>query len=66
MEILNQGVAKEAMKMKAQIQLGLLKVANPQVARLLLVGLTLAAMLLASTGVVYANPATGGGGSSGG
>ena len=52
--------------MKARIQLGLLKFADPRVVRVLLVGLTLALTLLAGTGVVYANPAAGGVGSSGG
>ncbi len=52
--------------MKARIQLGLLKFADPRVVRVLLVGLTLALTLLAGTGVVYASPAVGGGASSGG
>ena len=52
--------------MKAHVQFGLLKLADPRVIQSLLVGLMLAAMLLASTGVVYANPVTGGGGSGGG
>ena len=52
--------------MKARIQLGLLKLADPRVVRCLLVSLTLALMLLAGTGVVYANPMGGGGGSDGG
>ena len=52
--------------MKAHVQFGLLKLADPQVVRVLLVSLTLAMMLLAGTGVVYANPAAGGGTSGGG
>ena len=51
--------------MKARIQLNLLKLADPRVVRVLLVGLTLALTLLAGTGVVYAEP-IGGGGTSGG
>jgi hypothetical protein len=52
--------------MKAQIQLGLLKLANPRLVRALLVGLTLALVLLGHTGIAYANPAAGGGTSGGG
>jgi hypothetical protein len=52
--------------MKARIQLGLLKVADPRIIRVLLVGLTLALTLLASTGVVYATPIGGGDGCGGG
>lgn len=52
--------------MKTRVQFGLLKLADPRVVRVLLVGLTLALTLLASTGIVYANPAGGGGGSDGG
>jgi hypothetical protein len=48
--------------MKARIQLGLLKLADPRTVRILLVGLTLALTLLAGTGVVYAEPAGGGDG----
>ncbi len=52
--------------MKAHIQFGLLKLADPRVVRALLVGLTLALTLLASTGIVYANPIAGGDGTGGG
>ena len=52
--------------MKAQIELGLLRLADPRVVRTLLVGLTLALMLLAGTGVVYAAPDGAGTGSGGG
>jgi hypothetical protein len=52
--------------MKARIQFGLLKLADPRVVRVLLVGLTLALTLLASTGIVYANPDGGGTGCGGG
>jgi len=52
--------------MKAHIQFGLLKLTDPRVVRVLLVGLTLALALLASTGTVYANPIVGGGTSGGG
>jgi hypothetical protein len=62
----NQGITKEVTKMKAHIQLGLLKLADPRVVRTVAVGLTLALTLLAGTGVVYANPAAGGGASGGG
>jgi len=51
--------------MKAHMQFGLLKLADPRVVQVLLIGLTLGLMLLASTGVVYAEP-IGGGGTSGG
>ena len=50
--------------MKARIQLGLLKFADPRVVRVLLVGLTMT--LLAGTGVVYAEPIGGSGGCGGG
>ena len=52
--------------MKAHMQFGLLKLADPRVVRALLLSLTLALMLLTSAGVVYANPIGGGGGSDGG
>jgi hypothetical protein len=52
--------------MKARIQFGLLKLADPRVVRVLLVGLTMALMLLAHTGIVYANPIDGDGGCGGG
>jgi len=52
--------------MKAHIQYGLLKFSDPRVVRILLVGLTLALTLLAGTGIVYAEPIGGGGGSTGG
>jgi hypothetical protein len=52
--------------MKAQIQLGLLKLADPRLVQVLLVGLTLALAVLAHTGVVYAEPIAGGGPSGGG
>ena len=52
--------------MKARIQLGLLKFADPRAVRVLLVGLTLALTLLAGTGIVYAEPASGNGGCGGG
>jgi len=51
--------------MKARIQLGLLMFANPRVVRILLVGLTLALMLLASGHVVYTEPACGNSGCGG-
>jgi hypothetical protein len=47
--------------MKARIQLGLLKLANPRLVRVLLVGLTLALTLLAGNSVIYACPASGSG-----
>ena len=52
--------------MKAHMQFGLLKLADPRVVRALLLGLTLGLMLLAGTGVVYADPIAGGGGTGGG
>jgi hypothetical protein len=52
--------------MKSHIQFGLLKVADPRMVRVLLVGLTLALTLLTPVGVVYANPAGGSGGCGGG
>ncbi len=52
--------------MKARIQLGLLKFADPRLVRALLIGWTLAMVLLATTGVVYAEPASGNGGCGGG
>jgi hypothetical protein len=39
--------------MKARIQIGLLKLANPRVVRVLLVGLTLVLTLLAHSSVIY-------------
>jgi hypothetical protein len=39
--------------MKARIQFGLLKLADPRVIRVLLVGLTLALTLLAHSSVIY-------------
>jgi hypothetical protein len=47
--------------MKAHIQLGLLKLADPRIVRVLLVGLTLALALLAGSSVVYAIPDGAGG-----
>ena len=52
--------------MKARIQLGLLKLGDPRVVRALMIGLTLALMLVAGTGVVYASPIGGGSGTGGG
>jgi hypothetical protein len=52
--------------MKARIQLGLLKFADPRVVRALLTGWTLALLLLALTGVVYAQPCSGSGSCGGG
>jgi len=52
--------------MTTRIQIGLLKLADPRMVRVLLIGLTLALTLLAGTGVVYANPIGGGGGTGGG
>jgi len=52
--------------MKAHMQFGLLKLADPRVVRVLLIGLTLGLMLLAGTGIVYADPIAGGGTGSGG
>ena len=52
--------------MKARIQLGLFQLADPRVVRALLIGWTLALMLLALTGVVYAAPCGGDGSCSGG
>lgn len=48
--------------MKAHLQLSLLKLADPRLVRVLLVGLTMTLTLLAGTGVVYAIPAGGGDG----
>jgi hypothetical protein len=48
--------------MKARIQVGLLKLQDPRVIRVVLVGLALALMLLAPHATIYACP----GGSSGG
>lgn len=42
--------------MKARIQLGIHWLIRPQVLRLLLLGLTLTLMLLATSSVVHANP----------
>ena len=39
--------------MKARIQIGLLKLANPRLVRALLIGLTLALTLLAHSSVIY-------------
>jgi len=39
--------------MKARIQLGLVKLTNPRLVRVLLVGLTLALALLAHSSVIY-------------
>ena len=39
--------------MKARIQFGLLKLANPRVVRALLIGLTLALALLGHSSVIY-------------
>ena len=47
--------------MKAQFQLSLLKLADPRIVRVLLVGLTLALTLLAGSSVVYASPDGAGG-----
>ena len=54
--------------MKAHIQFGLLKLANPRVVRALLVGLTLALTLLANSSVIYGcyDPAGAEGGCGGG
>jgi hypothetical protein len=54
--------------MKARIQFGLWKLADPRVVRILLVGLTLALTLLAGSSVIYAGdcPAGGGGACGGG
>ncbi len=52
--------------MKVRIQFGLLKLTDPRVVRILLVGLTLALTLLASGQVIYAAPACGDGGCGGG
>jgi len=51
--------------MKARIQLGLLMFANPRVVRALLIGLTLALMLLAGGQVASANPICGNSGCGG-
>ena len=51
--------------MKAHVQLGLLRLADPRVVRVLMIGLTLGLMLLAGTGVVYADPIGGGDGAGG-
>jgi hypothetical protein len=48
--------------MKARIQVGLCKLADPRVARVLLVGLALTLMLLVPQSAIYACP----GGSNGG
>jgi hypothetical protein len=42
--------------MKARIQLGIHWLCRPQVVRLLLIGLTLALLLLATAPVAWANP----------
>jgi hypothetical protein len=54
--------------MKARIQIGLLKLADPRVVRILLVGLTLMLTLLAGGSVIYAGdcPAGNSGGCGGG
>ena len=48
--------------MKTHIQLALLKLADPRALRLLLLGLTLALLLLAQASTVYANVCPGGAG----
>lgn len=48
--------------MRSRIQLGLLKLADPWVVRVLLVGLTLALTLLPGGSVVHANVCPDGGG----
>ena len=52
--------------MKAHVQYGLLKLSDPRVVRILLVGLTVVLTLLAGTGIVYAEPIGGGGPCGGG
>jgi hypothetical protein len=54
--------------MKARIQIGLLKLANPRLVRVLLVGLTLALVLLGHSSVIYGcyDPAGAGEGCGGG
>ncbi len=52
--------------MKANIQLGLLKLSDPRVVRTLMIGWTLALLLLAASGVVYAEPCSDGGSCGGG
>ena len=52
--------------MKAHIQLNLLKLADPRVVRALLIGWTLALLLLSLTSVVYAQPCSGSGSCGGG
>ena len=51
--------------MKAQLQLGLLKLTDPRVVRLVLIGLMLVLALLASSSVVYADCCPGGAGGGG-
>jgi hypothetical protein len=46
--------------MKARIQIGLLKLANPRLVRALLIGLTLALALMAHSSVIYGCYAPGG------
>ena len=52
--------------MKTRVQLGLLKLADPRVARFLLLGLMVALMLLGYAGEVHADPVCGEGGCGGG
>jgi hypothetical protein len=51
--------------MKARMQVGLIKLSNPRVVRILLVGLALAMALLGPGAVAYADPGGCGGGCTG-
>jgi hypothetical protein len=48
--------------MKARVQLGLLRLADPRVIRAVLLGLMVAAMVLAQGSVAHADPCPGGSG----
>ena len=52
--------------MKTQVQLALVKLADPRVIRVLLIGLMLALTLLGTSGVVHAEPCGSNTGCSGG
>jgi hypothetical protein len=57
---------EEDIKMKARIQVGLVKLSNPRVIRIAMVGLALALALLGHPGVAFAEPSGGDGGCGGG
>jgi hypothetical protein len=52
--------------MKAHVQFGLLKLADPRMVRVLLLGLTLALVLLGQAGIVCAGPCSDSGSCGGG